>query len=78
MKEDLIFCWNILDVLVTEDELQSSIMSVLMVYLISHSDLGLGCRSSCKILKIDWCLTPTLAIFQLYRGVNTFYVTVDT
>jgi hypothetical protein len=19
---------------------------------------------------IDWCLTPTLAIFQLYRGMN--------
>jgi hypothetical protein len=23
---------------------------------------------------IDWCLTPTLAVFQLYRGVNTFYI----
>jgi len=23
---------------------------------------------------IDWCLTPTLAIFQLYRGMNKFYV----
>ena len=23
---------------------------------------------------IDWCLTPTLAIFQLYRGVNKFYI----
>jgi len=22
---------------------------------------------------IDWCLMPTLAIFQLYRGVNKFY-----
>ena len=22
---------------------------------------------------IDWCLTPTLAVFQLYRGVNKFY-----
>jgi hypothetical protein len=22
---------------------------------------------------IDWCLTPTLAIFQLYRGVSKFY-----
>ena len=22
---------------------------------------------------IDWCLTPTLAIFQLYRGANKFY-----
>jgi hypothetical protein len=21
---------------------------------------------------IDWCLTPTLAIFQLYRGVSKF------
>jgi len=27
---------------------------------------------------IDWCLTPTLAIFQLYRGVNKFYVSLDT
>jgi hypothetical protein len=22
---------------------------------------------------IDWCITPTLAIFQLYRHVNKFY-----
>jgi hypothetical protein len=22
---------------------------------------------------IDWCLTPTLAVFQLYRGINKFY-----
>jgi len=22
---------------------------------------------------IDWCLTLTLAVFQLYRGVNIFY-----
>jgi hypothetical protein len=21
---------------------------------------------------IVWCLTPTLAVFQLYRGANTF------
>ena len=24
-------------------------------------------------IMIDWCLMPTLAIFQLYRGVNKFY-----
>jgi len=23
----------------------------------------------CYLGLIDWCLTPTLAIFQLYRGV---------
>jgi len=23
-------------------------------------------------LLVDWCLTPTLAIFHLYRGVNKF------
>jgi hypothetical protein len=23
---------------------------------------------------IDWCLMPTLAIFQLYRGMNKFHV----
>ena len=23
---------------------------------------------------IDWCLTPTLAVFQLYHGVNKFYL----
>jgi len=22
---------------------------------------------------IDWCFTPTLAIFQLYRGLNNFF-----
>jgi hypothetical protein len=26
---------------------------------------------------IDWCLMPTLAVFQLYRGVNKFYM-LDT
>jgi hypothetical protein len=25
------------------------------------------------IQLIDWCLTPNLAVFQLYRGANTFY-----
>ena len=23
---------------------------------------------------IDWCLMPTLAAFQLYRGMNIFYI----
>jgi len=23
---------------------------------------------------IDWCLTPTLAVVQLYRGANKFYI----
>ena len=23
---------------------------------------------------IDWCLTPTVAVFQLYRGMNKFYI----
>jgi len=27
---------------------------------------------------IDWCLTPTLAVFQIYRGVNKFPVDLDT
>jgi hypothetical protein len=22
---------------------------------------------------IGWCLMPTLTVFQLYRGMNTFY-----
>jgi len=26
---------------------------------------------------IDWCLTPTLTVFQLYRGVNTFYISIN-
>jgi len=25
------------------------------------------------IKLIDWCLTPNLAVFQLYRGVNKCY-----
>jgi hypothetical protein len=25
-----------------------------------------------KHVLIDWCLTPTLAVFWLYRGVNKF------
>jgi hypothetical protein len=29
------------------------------------------------IVSIDWCLTPTLAVFQLYCGVNKFYI-LDT
>jgi len=23
---------------------------------------------------IDWCLMPTLTVFQLFRGVNFFYI----
>jgi hypothetical protein len=26
---------------------------------------------------IDWCLTPALAVFQLYRGVKSVYVCLD-
>jgi len=26
-------------------------------------------KSRYVYINIDWCLTPTLAIFQLYRGV---------
>jgi hypothetical protein len=26
-----------------------------------------------SIRLIDWCLTPTLAVFQLYRGMNNFF-----
>jgi hypothetical protein len=25
---------------------------------------------------IDWCLTQTLAVFQLYRGVNKLYINI--
>ena len=29
---------------------------------------------ACKLSGlIDWCLTPTLAIFQLYRGVQVIW-----
>jgi hypothetical protein len=33
----------------------------------------------CSILKefIDWCLTPTVSIFQLYRGVIKFIINLD-
>jgi len=27
---------------------------------------------------VDWCLTPTLAVFQLYHGVNKFHINFDT
>ena len=27
---------------------------------------------------IDWCLTPTLTVFQLYDGVNFYMLTWDT
>ena len=27
---------------------------------------------------IDWCLTPTLAVFQLYSGVDKYYINLDT
>jgi len=26
---------------------------------------------------IDWCLAPTLAVFQIHRGVNKLYI-LDT
>jgi hypothetical protein len=27
-----------------------------------------------KDRSINWCLTQTLTVFQLYRGMNKFYV----
>jgi hypothetical protein len=29
---------------------------------------------SLSIPLIDWCLMPILAVFQLYHGVNKFYI----
>jgi hypothetical protein len=26
------------------------------------------------IILIDWCLTPTIAVFQLYRAVKKMYI----
>ena len=34
-------------------------------------------RQNYIYLFIDWCLTSTLAVFQLYRGVNKLYI-LDT
>jgi hypothetical protein len=28
--------------------------------------------------EIDWCLTPILSIFQLYRGVNKFCLLISS
>ena len=30
------------------------------------------CTSDFSIILIDWCLMPTLAVFQLHCGVNFF------
>jgi hypothetical protein len=30
-----------------------------------------------EFIVIGWCLAPPLAIFQLYGGVNKFYVNLD-
>ena len=27
--------------------------------------------------KIDWCLTPTLAVLQLHRGANKCYINLQ-
>jgi hypothetical protein len=39
--------------------------------LVCNSQKNIQCFN--KKILIDWCFTPTLAIFQLYRDVNKFY-----
>jgi hypothetical protein len=56
---------------------QTYILFIFFIYSRSkYRDLSKIVDSMCLIKDIlidwftDWCLTPTLAIFQLYRGVN--------
>jgi hypothetical protein len=37
-------------------------------------------KAKCAMLDwlIGWCLTPTLALFQPYRGVNKCYINFKT
>jgi hypothetical protein len=51
------------------------IVKIWFIWLVFISDYEPGqinCVFSMNGL-IDWCLTPTLVVFQLYRGVNKFF-----
>ena len=43
-------------------------------------DVAESCLSRIVLIDwlIDWCLTPTLAVFQLYRDVNRLYKYIST
>jgi hypothetical protein len=36
--------------------------------------LHLNVEFNLPIKLIDWCLTTNLAVFQLYRGINKYYI----
>jgi hypothetical protein len=45
---------------------------MLFLYLFTISNIH--CKFTCKYWTlIDWCLTPTFAVFQLYLGVSKFF-----
>jgi hypothetical protein len=36
----------------------------------------INCKSEISLKVIDWCLTPIVAVFQLYHGLEKFVVSV--
>ena len=44
---------------------------MVLLHFVAHQEdrVVLRVLKVCYIYNIGWCLTPTLAIFQLYRGV---------
>jgi hypothetical protein len=37
---------------------------------IPNKEKFIGTYRKNSLILIDWCLTPTLAVFQLYHGMN--------
>ena len=55
-------------VVVDGEELPVGIMVDLCMYH-THNHPDVWQNPTVSFISIDWCLTPTLAIFQLYHGV---------
>jgi hypothetical protein len=53
-----------------------SLMNLIIQSTIDKSKVHCDKIRTWEIYMIDWCLTSTLAIFQLYRGMRNFQVYV--
>ena len=49
----------------------------LFVSVLENLNLGQTTRHAQVSWMIDWCLVPTLAVFQLYIGINKFYINLS-
>ena len=78
ISKSVIFIMVVIMTLVARRPLNFGYAGLFAIFCTQSNDFALGypiCKSVNNMIDwlIDWCLTPTLEVFQLYHGMNKFY-----